>query len=44
VAGEGAGPGPLKVPADVLPKMLGITSLTEARHPLSLTLSDTTLA
>jgi 3',5'-cyclic AMP phosphodiesterase CpdA len=43
-AGEGAGPGPLKVPADLLPRMLGITSVTEARHPLSLSLSDTTLA
>ena len=27
LAGVGAGPGPLKVPADQLPKMLGITSV-----------------
>src|SRR6202142_850818 len=44
IAGEGAGPGPLKVAADLLPKMLGITSVTEVKHPRSLALSDTALA
>jgi 3',5'-cyclic AMP phosphodiesterase CpdA len=44
VAGEGPGPGPLKVPADQLPKMLGITSVSEVKHPRSLSLSDTTIA
>jgi 3',5'-cyclic AMP phosphodiesterase CpdA len=44
VAGEGAGPGPLKVPADELSKMLGITSVSVVKHPAALTLSDTTLA
>jgi 3',5'-cyclic AMP phosphodiesterase CpdA len=43
-AGTGAGPGPLKVPADELAKMLGITSVAVARHPQALALSDTTLA
>jgi 3',5'-cyclic AMP phosphodiesterase CpdA len=44
IAGEGSGPGPLTVGADQLPKMLGITSVTEVEHPRSLTLSDTALA
>jgi 3',5'-cyclic AMP phosphodiesterase CpdA len=43
VAGEGAGPGPLKVPADQLPKMLGITSVSVAKHPRLLALTDTTI-
>jgi 3',5'-cyclic AMP phosphodiesterase CpdA len=43
VAGEGAGPGPLKVPADQLPKMLGITSVSVVKHPRSLALTDTTI-
>jgi 3',5'-cyclic AMP phosphodiesterase CpdA len=43
VAGVGAGPGPLKVPADQLPRMLGITSVSEVRHPRSLALNDTTI-
>jgi hypothetical protein len=43
VSGEGAGPGPLKVPADQLPKMLGISSVTVVKHPRSLVLSDTTI-
>ena len=30
--------------ADQLPKMLGITSVTEVKHPRSLALSDTALA
>jgi 3',5'-cyclic AMP phosphodiesterase CpdA len=43
-AGQGTGPGPLKVPADQLPKMLGVTSVTEIKHPKSLALTDTALA
>ena len=41
-AGQGDGPGPLKVPADQLKHMLGITDVRLVRHHLSL--SDTTLA
>ncbi|HXP66133.1 MAG TPA: hypothetical protein VN815_11705, partial [Steroidobacteraceae bacterium] len=44
VAGEGAGPGPLKVPSDQLSKMLGVTSVTVAQHPQVLSLKDTTIA
>lgn len=44
VAGEGAGPGPLKVPSEQLSKMLGITSVSVVKHPAALTLSDTILA
>ena len=43
-AGQGTGPGPLKVPSDQLPKMLGVTTVNEIKHPKSLALSDTTLA
>jgi hypothetical protein len=43
-AGEGTGPGPLKVPADQLPQMLGITSAAVVKHPAMLTLNDATLA
>jgi hypothetical protein len=43
-AGEGAGPGPLKVAADQLPAMLGVTSVSVVKHPRSLALSDATLA
>jgi 3',5'-cyclic AMP phosphodiesterase CpdA len=43
-AGDGPGPGPLKVAADQLPKMLGVTSVAEVKHPRSLGLNDTTLA
>ena len=43
VAGTAAGPGPLKVPAEQLASMLGITSVSEVKHPRSLALSDTTL-
>src|SRR5258705_9675333 len=32
-AGSGPGPGPLKVPSDLLPKLLGITSVKIARLP-----------
>jgi 3',5'-cyclic AMP phosphodiesterase CpdA len=42
-AGVGSGPGPLKVPTDQLASMLGITSVTVAKHPRALALSDTTL-
>ena len=43
-AGNGPGPGPLKVPSDQLPKMLGLTSVSEKRHPAMLALTDVTLA
>jgi 3',5'-cyclic AMP phosphodiesterase CpdA len=43
VAGEGAGPGPLKVPDDQLPKMLGVTSASSVNHPRGLSLSDRTI-
>jgi 3',5'-cyclic AMP phosphodiesterase CpdA len=43
-AGEGTGPGPLKVPADQLSRMLGVTTVSVLKHPRSLLLSDTTLA
>jgi len=43
-AGDGPGPGPLKVPGDQLPKMLGLSSVTVLRHPNSLAVTDTTLA
>ena len=42
--GTASGPGPLKVPADQLPKMLGITNVTVVKHPRSLALSDATIA
>jgi 3',5'-cyclic AMP phosphodiesterase CpdA len=44
VAGEGAGPGPLQVPADQLPRWLGVTSVSVLEHPRSLALSDKTIA
>ena len=44
VAGVGAGPGPLKVSADQLPRMLGVTSVSVARLPGALALTDTTIA
>jgi 3',5'-cyclic AMP phosphodiesterase CpdA len=44
LAGEGPGPAPLKVAPDLLPRMLGVTSVTVAKHPSSLALNDTTLA
>jgi 3',5'-cyclic AMP phosphodiesterase CpdA len=43
VAGEGAGPGPLKVAAEVLPTMLGVTRVSVLQHPRSLALDDSTL-
>lgn len=42
-AGNGPGPGPLKVPSDQLPKMLGITSINIVAYPQSALLTDTTL-
>jgi hypothetical protein len=44
VAGVGTGPGPLKVPADQLSAMLGVTSVSVVKHPHSLALSDATIA
>src|SRR6266446_1310014 len=43
-AGNGPGPGPLKVPSEQLPKLLGVTSVAIAPMPGALTLTDTTLA
>ncbi len=43
-AGEGAGPGPLKLPPELLPRSLGITSVSEVKHPRALALNDLTLA
>ena len=43
-AGVGAGPGPLVVPADELPRRLGVTSVSTAPMPGALALTDTTLA
>jgi len=44
VAGEGTGPGPLKVPSEQLATMLGVSSVAVVKHPQSLALTDTTLA
>jgi 3',5'-cyclic AMP phosphodiesterase CpdA len=44
LAGVGSGPGPLKVPADQLAAMVGITSVSAVKHPSSLALNDTALA
>ena len=44
VAGEAAGPGPLKVPTEQLATMLGLTSASVATHPRALQLNDTTIA
>jgi 3',5'-cyclic AMP phosphodiesterase CpdA len=43
-AGVGPGPSPLKVPADQLAQMLGISSVSVVKHPRTLALSDMTLA
>ncbi len=43
-AGNGPGPGPLKVPADQLPKMLGVTTVKLNRQQGPLALTDSTLA
>ena len=42
--GEGPGPGPLKVSAAELPGKLGVSNLTLMRHPVAVTVTDTTLA
>ena len=42
--GEGAGPGPLKVPPEQLPGMLGARTLTLKHHPNSISVTDTSLA
>lgn len=44
LAGEGPGPQPLKVPEDQLAHMLGVTSVSLARHPRAFALRDSTLA
>ena len=44
VAGQADGPGPLKVPADRLGKMLGVTSVTAAKNQKPLGLTNSTLA
>jgi 3',5'-cyclic AMP phosphodiesterase CpdA len=44
VAGQGAGPGPLKVPADQLPTLLGVTTVSVDKKAHSLSLKDTALA
>jgi 3',5'-cyclic AMP phosphodiesterase CpdA len=43
-AGAGPSPGPMKVPADQLPGMLGITNVLVVERPRSLALIDTTIA
>jgi 3',5'-cyclic AMP phosphodiesterase CpdA len=43
-AGVGPGPGPLTVPAKVLPTMLGIRTITYKPHPTMMTLNDKSLA
>jgi len=43
-AGQGAGPGPMKVPAAELPAALGISTINVTRHPATLSLADATLA
>jgi hypothetical protein len=42
--GDGAGPGPLKVSADQLVKVLGLTSARIVRHPQAVSLTDSSLA
>jgi 3',5'-cyclic AMP phosphodiesterase CpdA len=42
--GVGPGPGPLAVPADQLPRMLGVTSVSQASLHAPLRLTDTQLA
>ena len=43
-AGTAPAPGPLKVPTDELPRMLGVSSVSLQRHPSAFALSDRTLA
>lgn len=42
--GVGPGPGPLKVPADRLASVLGVSSVTLQRHPRQFALHDVSLA
>jgi 3',5'-cyclic AMP phosphodiesterase CpdA len=44
MAGVGPGPGPLAVPPDQLPQMLGVTSVSRAPLSRTLRLTDTTIA
>lgn len=44
IAGQGPGPGPLKVSTDQLPSTLGVTSVVLAKPAKTLTLNDTTIA
>jgi len=44
LAGVGAGPGPLKVPPEQLPTMLGVTTASVVQHPRALRLQDNTIA
>jgi hypothetical protein len=44
VGGEGVGPGPLKVAPEMLPKMLGVTSVSITRNSGAFSVADTTLA
>lgn len=41
--GDGPGPGPLKVPADQLAQLLGVTTVTRQAHSRSLQLIDSTI-
>jgi hypothetical protein len=41
--GDGPGPGPLRVPAEQLSSMLGITQVSLLEHPRRVTLTDTVL-
>ena len=43
-AGRGPRPGPLVVPPDALPGMLGLTSVSVAKAPHPASLTDTVLA
>jgi len=42
--GEGPGPGPLKVAETELARALGVTTVTVDRHPVAMSLRDTSLA
>ncbi len=44
IAGEAVGPGPLKVPTEQLPSMLGVTSVSIVKHPRASRLNDMTIA
>jgi 3',5'-cyclic AMP phosphodiesterase CpdA len=43
-AGVGGGPGPLKVPAEQLPGMLGVRTVSMVKHPQSMEFTETTLS